>query len=36
VRDFVPGASVADFAAKLADELVVGLGHDQVERRRGW
>ncbi|MCK7552294.1 lipoyl(octanoyl) transferase LipB [Marinobacter goseongensis] len=36
VRDFVPGATVADFAAKLADELVVGLGHDQVERRRGW
>lgn len=36
VRDFVPGATVADFATRLADELVAGLGHDQVERRYGW
>lgn len=36
VRDFVPGATVADFATRLADELVAGLGHDQVERRHGW
>lgn len=34
--DFVPAATVADFAGKLADELVSGLGHDEVERRRGW
>ncbi|MBO6850574.1 MAG: lipoyl(octanoyl) transferase LipB [Marinobacter sp.] len=36
VRDFVPGATVADFATRLADELMAGLGHDQVERRHGW
>lgn len=36
VRDFVPGATVADFATRLADELVAGLGHEQVERRHGW
>lgn len=36
VSDFVPGATVADFSSGLAGELVIGLGHDQVEYRSGW
>lgn len=36
VSDFVSGATVADFSTRLANELVTGLGHDQVEYRAGW
>lgn len=36
VSDFVPGATVANFSTGLAEELVIGLGHDQVEYRSGW
>ncbi|MEX2476213.1 lipoyl(octanoyl) transferase LipB [Marinobacter sp.] len=36
VSDFVTGATVADFSGKLAQELVAGLGHDQVEFLSGW
>ncbi|MEQ9546024.1 MAG: lipoyl(octanoyl) transferase LipB [Marinobacter sp.] len=36
VSDFVSNASLADFSARLAGELVAGLGHDQVEYRSGW
>ena len=36
VSDFSPGATVTGLSARLAEELVAGLGHEQVEYRSGW
>jgi len=36
VRDFVPGATVADLEQRLVDHLVAGLGYQQVQHQRGW
>ena len=36
VSDFAPGATVTGLSARLAEELVAGLGHEQVEYRSGW
>jgi len=36
VRDFVPGATVADLSATLSDELVAGLAGGSVSRVDGW
>ncbi|MDL0430663.1 lipoyl(octanoyl) transferase LipB [Marinobacter sp. TBZ242] len=36
VSDFVPGATVADLASTLSDELVAGLAGGAVRRVSGW
>ena len=36
VSDFVPGATVADLASTLSDELVAGLAGGAVRRIAGW
>lgn len=36
VSDFVPGATVADLASTLSDELVAGLAGGAVRRLSGW
>ncbi|MBS8241939.1 lipoyl(octanoyl) transferase LipB [Marinobacter lipolyticus] len=36
VSDFSPAATVTGLSARLAEELVAGLGHEQVEYRSGW
>ncbi|MGF2736480.1 lipoyl(octanoyl) transferase LipB [Marinobacter sp. DUT-1] len=36
VRDYVPGATVADIEQRLIDDLISGLGYQQVQKRKGW
>lgn len=36
VSDFEPGASVYDLERRLVQELITGLGHNQVDHRQGW